>query len=156
MTMRKLLGLALGLAVAAGLGCSRGRPTHPDGTGAPPAGDPVPPAPGKGSPAGAAGLERLHGTWVGTEEGGQPITLTFGPGDAVAIRVGPDAAKGTYVTDWGQTPAHLDIEWGGRKVRAIAEVTAGGSLRMEDRGPGADRPHQFGPKAKALTRAGAR
>ena len=155
MNMRKLFGLALGVSVAVGLGCSRGRPTHPGAAGAPPAGDPAPPAPSRGAPATAAGLERLHGTWTGTEERGQPITLTFGPGDAVLVRVGPDTAQGTYAVDWGQTPAHLDLDWG-RKVRTIVEFTPGGGLRMEDRGPGQDRPRQFSPKAKVLTRAGGR
>lgn len=89
----------------------------------------------------------------GADENGKPIVLTFGPGNAVRIRVGADAGEGTYAADWGKSPAHLDVDWGKRgKVETLVELT-GEKLRMENNRPGQPRPSGFTREAVQLSKS---
>jgi uncharacterized protein (TIGR03067 family) len=95
--------------------------------------------------------EKLHGTWVGKNRG-QTITLTFGPKNAVKMRVDNDTGEGTYSVDWGKNPAHLDIDWGKQgKIKTLVEL-ADGKLKIENSQPGAERPKMFTQNAFTLTK----
>jgi hypothetical protein len=99
-----------------------------------------------------SGEEKLHGEWVGKDEAGQAVSLTFGPKNAVKIQVGKDSGSGTYAVDWDKKPVHLDFDWGERgKVQTIVEITDQG-LRLENNNPGKERPAKFTDKAVVLTR----
>jgi uncharacterized protein (TIGR03067 family) len=101
--------------------------------------------------AGASDVQKLQGTWVGTNDG-EAITLTFGPKNMIKIRVGTDTGEGTYSVDWSETPAHLDIDWGKLgKVKTIVELKEN-TLRLENVDPGEERPKKFTGRATSLKR----
>ena len=85
---------------------------------------------------GADKEKRLLGEWVGTYQGGKPISLTFGPKNKVTLRTSVGVEEGTYTVDLTKKPAHLDLDWRpgrpGGKVPTILEFLKGDRIRIED------------------------
>lgn len=95
----------------------------------------------------------IVGKWMGKNDDGQDITLTFTAQGTVKIAVDDDAGEGTYQVDFSKKPPHLDIDWGSRgKVNSILQLLDEGRLRLEQSDPGDTRPQSFTDAAVLLTR----
>jgi uncharacterized protein (TIGR03067 family) len=100
--------------------------------------------------------KQLLGEWVGTYQGGKPISLTFGPENKAALLTKDGVEQGTYTLDLTKQPAHLDLDWragrpGGRgaKLLTIVEFLDGDRIRVEDNATG-PRPSKFSENSIVL------
>jgi hypothetical protein len=94
------------------------------------------------APTSDHGAKKLRGTWAGWNQG-QPVTLTFRLRNRIIVlTVGAESGEGRYSVDLTSNPAHLDIDWGKRKIRTIIEL-GDDTLKLEHVQPGT--VHRFDP-----------
>jgi TolB protein len=86
-----------------------------------------------------------HQLWLMTENGGDPLQLTYGQGDATAPRWSPDGKRIAYISnDGGDTALHIvDVPGGSsEQVRAVRRIYREpvGRVRLVVMAPGSSRP----------------